>query len=88
MKKVTSDAINEFAEALNSAHSAALTRYLTAMTKFRTYSFLNMLLILRQCPNASRVAGYRTWQSLGRQVRQGEKGIIIFMIIYLTKARG
>lgn len=82
MKKVTSDAINEFAEALNSGHSAALTRYLTAMAKFRTYSFLNMLLILRQCPDASRVAGYRTWQSFGRQVRHGERGIMIFAPIF------
>lgn len=86
MKKVTSDAINEFAEALNSGHSAALTRYLTAMAKFRTYSFLNMLLILRQCPDASRVAGYRTWQSFGRQVRQGEKGIMIFAPIFRKRA--
>ena len=47
------------------------------MAKFRAYSFLNVLLILKQCPNAGRVAGYKTWQSLGRQVKKGETGIMI-----------
>jgi antirestriction protein ArdC len=47
------------------------------MAKFRAYSFLNVLLILKQYPNAGRVAGYKTWQSLGRQVKKGEKGIMI-----------
>jgi hypothetical protein len=35
------------------------------------------MLILHQRPDASRVAGYRTWQSVGRQVRRGEHGIAI-----------
>lgn len=82
IKKVTNEAINQLAGALNTGHSETLTRYLTAMAKFRTYSFLNVLLILRQFPNASRVAGYRTWQSFGRQVRHGEKGIMIFAPIF------
>ena len=38
----------------------------------------NQLLILSQRPDATTVAGYRTWQSLGRQVRRGVKGIGIF----------
>jgi hypothetical protein len=77
IKKVTNQAIEQLVEALNAGHSEALTRYLTGMAKFRTYSFLNILLILRACPNAGRVAGYRTWQSFGRQVKQDEKGIMI-----------
>jgi hypothetical protein len=32
---------------------------------------------MSQRPDASQVAGYRTWQSLGRQVRKGEQGIQI-----------
>lgn len=82
IKKVTNEAINQLADALNAGHSETLNRYLAAMAKFRTYSFLNVLLILKQCPHASRVAGYRTWQSFGRQVRQGEKGIMIFAPIF------
>jgi antirestriction protein ArdC len=77
IKKVTTQAIEQLVEALNAGQSEALTRYLGAMAKFRAYSFLNVLLILKQCPNAGRVAGYKTWQSLGRQVKKGEKGIVI-----------
>ena len=41
------------------------------------YSFGNIMLIARQKPDATHVAGYRTWTSLGRFVRRGEKGIFI-----------
>jgi len=37
----------------------------------------NLLLIALQAPQATRVAGFRSWQSLGRQVRKGERGIAI-----------
>jgi len=86
IKKVTNQAIEQLVEALNAGHSGALTRYLVAMAKFRTYSFLNVLLILKACPNASRVAGYRTWQSFGRQVKQGEKGIMILAPMFRKRA--
>ena len=77
IKKVTDQAVEQLVQALNAGQSEALTRYLGAMAKFRTYSFLNVLLILKARPNASRVAGYKTWHSLGRQVKQGEKGTLI-----------
>ena len=35
------------------------------------------MLIARQKPDASNVAGIRTWNSLGRFVKRGEKGILI-----------
>jgi antirestriction protein ArdC len=75
--KVANQAIEQLVEALNAGHSEALTRYLSAMAKFRTYSLCNVLLIVKQSPNAGRVAGYRAWQWLGRQVKKGEKGIMI-----------
>jgi antirestriction protein ArdC len=52
--------------------------WLEVAARFHDYSVNNQLLILAQRPDASRVAGYRTWQKLGRQVRKGEKGISIF----------
>lgn len=52
-------------------------RWLEIAAKFHTYSASNTLLILRQRPDATHVAGYRRWQTLGRQVRRGEKGITI-----------
>jgi antirestriction protein ArdC len=48
---------------------------LDAAAKFHAYSFGNQMLIALQSPTATRVAGFRTWQALGRQVRKGEKGI-------------
>jgi hypothetical protein len=50
---------------------------LAAAGRFHQYSFGNVLLILAQNPEETRVAGYRTWQSIGRQVRKGERGIQI-----------
>ena len=52
--------------------------YLRAAARFHRYSFGNVMLILAQCPDASRVAGYRKWQEMGRQVRRGEEGIAVF----------
>jgi N-terminal domain of anti-restriction factor ArdC len=42
-----------------------------------TLSFGNIMLIASQKPDATNVAGLRTWNSLGRFVRRGEKGIFI-----------
>ena len=53
------------------------TRWLEAQSRFHHYSFGNTLLILLQRPDATRVAGYRAWLQLRRQVRKGEKGIAI-----------
>jgi len=50
---------------------------LDTAAKFHSYSLGNLLLIGAQAPHASRVAGFRTWQSVGRQVRKGERGIAI-----------
>jgi len=52
-------------------------RYLAALARFHMYSPNNVALIHAQCPAATRVAGYRAWQALGRQVKKGERGIRI-----------
>lgn len=41
------------------------------------YSFGNLLLIQEQNPEATMVAGFKKWQTVNRQVRKGEKGIMI-----------
>lgn len=52
--------------------------YLDFMSKFYDYSVNNSILIFMQKPDASLVAGYRAWQNkFKRQVRKGEKGIMI-----------
>lgn len=55
----------------------AWQRWLQVQSQFWHYSANNTLLIGLQRPDATRVAGFRAWQSLGRQVRKGEKGIVI-----------
>ena len=57
--------------------SEAWRAMLDTAARFHTYSLGNLLLIALQAPTATRVAGFRTWQSLGRQVRKGERGIAI-----------
>lgn len=62
---------------LNIASEADWRQYLDFHSKFYNYSASNTMLIYGQCPEASHVAGYKAWQKLGRQVRKGEKGIVI-----------
>lgn len=57
--------------------SEAWTQYLRMSARFRQYSFQNTMLIALQRPDATRVAGFRSWQALGRNVMKGEKGIRI-----------
>lgn len=58
--------------------SEAWRAYLDAAMSFHSYSFRNVLLILTQKPDATRVAGFRSWQQRGRQVRKGEKAIRLY----------
>ncbi len=73
----TKDALDYLVQSLESGQSDVLTQYLAAMARFHTYSFGNVMLIARQKPDATNVAGIRTWNSLGRFVKRGEKGILI-----------
>jgi antirestriction protein ArdC len=57
--------------------SDAWRDWLDVQSRFHQYSFGNCLLILRQRPDATHVAGFHTWRALGRRVRRGEKGIWI-----------
>ena len=77
-KELIDASIGVLIDALESGHSEVLTAYLSAMAKFHYYSFGNVLLIAMQKPGATRVAGMYSWNQLGRRVRRGEKGIMIF----------
>lgn len=70
-------ALEELSADLAAGRSDRLTAYLETMGRFRSYSWRNQWLIAWQYPDATRVAGFRTWISLGRHVRKGEKGIMI-----------
>ncbi len=70
-------AIDQLATALENGHSQILKEYLATMARFHPYSAGNQLLIHLQRPTATHIAGYQTWKKLGRQVKKGEKGILI-----------
>ncbi len=57
--------------------SAQFQQYLDAMAKFHDYSLHNQLLIFFRMPTASRVAGFKAWQELGRKIKKGSKAIQI-----------
>src|ERR1700740_195665 len=85
IKEITDHATEQLVSALQSGHSEALTGYLRAIGRFHHYSLHNVLLIASQKPNASYVAGFRTWNQLGRFVKKGEKGILILAPIVRRK---
>jgi len=77
IKNIINLALDQLADQLDTGMSHGLKRYLAAMAKFHRYSAGNVLLILSQRPEATRVAGYQAWKRLRRQVKRGEKGIMI-----------
>jgi len=84
--------LKEYYDRMEQAVSAILTNadvqlYLKKIALFRNYSFANTLLILLQQPSATRVAGLHTWNKLGRYVKQGEKGIMIFAPMFAKRTR-
>jgi len=65
--------------------SEEFREWLDVQSRFHDYSHRNTLLIKLQCPDATHVAGYRTWQEeFDRQVREGESAIWIWAPI-ITK---
>src|SRR5580693_1228463 len=77
-RKVSEEALKQLSAELEAGRSDGLKNYLAAMSRFRRYSWGNVLLISSQRPAATHVAGYHMWNQLGRSVKKGEKGIMIF----------
>jgi len=87
LRETADKAITALADALDQGRSDALTEYLGAISRFHRYSFHNVMLIAMQRPDATFVAGFRTWQhDFGRFVMKGEKGIAILAPL-VRKAR-
>ena len=76
-RKVSQQAFNELVEAVEAGKSQKLVEYLKAMGRFHNYSLGNAIMIGFQKPDATKVAGFRAWQKLGRHVKKNEKGIAI-----------
>src|SRR5713101_8923379 len=85
-RRLTHEALGRLANELKS-HHAALSQYLTTMGQFHTYGWENTLLIYAQRPTATRIDTERTWQQLGRSVKQGEKAIVMCVAERLREHR-
>lgn len=82
----SSEAVERLHDQLQASLAALVTsddwqHALDVAARFHHYSFSNSQLIWAQAQargfSPRRVTGYRTWRSLGRQVRKGEKGLAI-----------
>jgi hypothetical protein len=71
------EAFAVLAEQLAEGHTHEFVELLEFYASFRSYSMGNLWLIKSQRPNATRCAGYKQWEKLGYQVREGEKAIWI-----------
>ena len=71
LKKITTDALDKLAALLDEGHSDQLTALLKTMAQFHRYSFNNVCLIVRQRPEATRVAGFHAWRKVDCKVGCG-----------------
>ncbi len=92
MEQSKADRVKELTEKLEQGVKDIFTSgryeaYLSAMSKFHSYSFGNCMLIFMQFPSASRVAGFQTWtKEFGRKIKPGAKAIRILAPV--VKKRG
>ncbi|MDO8634111.1 MAG: ArdC-like ssDNA-binding domain-containing protein [archaeon] len=78
LEKKVEEYVRELAEETDAVRrSQWFKEYLDAVALFWRYSYRNQLLIFMQKNDAVRVAGFRTWNELGRRVKAGEKAIKI-----------
>lgn len=82
--------VDEFGKMLQSGikeyiKSDRYKEILDNMAKFHEYSVHNSIGIMIQKPDATLVAPYTKWQRLNRQVKKGEKGIVILCPVKYKK---
>lgn len=82
--------VEEFGKMLQSGikdyiESERYKEILDNMVKFHEYSVNNSIGIMIQKPDATLVAPYTKWQRLNRQVKKGEKGIVILCPVKYKK---
>ena len=84
--KAELDALSEMLEKgiEQAGNSDFYRKLLDTASKFHNYSLSNTLLILMQNPDATYVAGYKTWGKLGRHIKKGEKSIRIYAPAFKT----
>lgn len=79
LRKQIDESVDRLAKAIDDVRSSEVFKqYLNVQARFHNYSWHNTWLIFMQRSDATRVAGFQTWKKLGRFVRKGEHGIMIF----------
>ncbi len=79
----TKELFNKIVEDVqNIVNSGEYEKFLKFSKNFHNYSFNNILLIFSQMKEATQVAGFAKWKSMGRNLKKGAKGI---QIIYPIK---
>ena len=79
-KRQIDTVLDELKSGIKAVFSSDLyTQYLSTMARFHSYSVNNILLIAMQRPDATLVASLKTWNSMKRYVKKGEKGIRILV---------
>jgi len=61
----------------NIISSGEYKNFLKFCNNFKGYSFNNLILIFSQMRDATYVAGFKTWEKMGRKINKGAKGIMI-----------
>ena len=88
----TKELFNKIVEGVNTiVASGEYEKFLKFSKNFHSYSFNNIVLIFLQMKDATKVAGFKTWQKMGRKLKKGAKGIQIIYPIkrkYTTKIDG
>ena len=77
VEKSIKDAVENLVSALNSGKSERYIEYLKFCSKFYNYSQNNQILIYTQMPTATKVAGFKAWESLGFKINKGSKALKI-----------
>jgi len=79
LRQQIDDRLDVLAKAVDDVRASEIFKqYLDVQARFHKYSWHNTMLIVSQKPDAQRVAGFKTWQTMGRHVCKGERGIMIF----------
>lgn len=77
-KNKTKEMFNKIVDGVNAIiTSGEYAKFLKFSKNFHHYSFNNMVLIYSQMEDATQVAGFKTWQKMGRKLKKGAKGIQI-----------
>lgn len=86
LHRTMDEAMDQLAQQLSEGHSQRYQEFLVFYSRFWTYSIRNSVLIHQQCPQATRCAGLKLWNSLGYHLKRGETAIWIWAPILKKEA--